>query len=259
MQLRTLIAQPPNPGDRDHSLRRLFFAINVSDQEKETFEQRYGVEVINGYGLSEAMVMLTSAPIAAPRRYPSIGLPTPGRRLLLLDEQGDEVSPGEVGEICVDGVPGRDVMLGYYKDGEQTELAFKGGVLHTGDNAYADESGYLYFFDRKKDMIKRAAENVSAVEVESVIVDHPQVAEVAVVGVPDDIRDEAVAAVIVRASEQLTEDDVVEFCGGQLSRFKVPTIVRFVDEVPKTAIGKVQKDELRKLLKAEQAPVLGDV
>jgi carnitine-CoA ligase len=249
MQLRVLIAQPEDPSDREHDVRKLFYAINVSDQEKETFERRFGIEVINGYGLSEAMTLCTVSPVAAPRRWPSIGLPSPGRTLLLLDEEGNEVPTGEVGEICVRGVPGRSIMLGYYKDEESTAKAIRGDLLHTGDNAYADEEGYLYFFDRKKDMIKRAGENVSAIEVESVLADHPQILEAAIVGIPDPIRDEAVAAVVVPAEGvTLTSEQVVEYCSERLSRFKVPTVVAFETELPKTSIGKVRKDELRKKL-----------
>jgi carnitine-CoA ligase len=250
MQLRTVLARPPEEGERDHHVRRLFYAINVTDAEKEAFEERFGVTLINGYGLSEGMTLLTCAPVVGPRRWPSIGLPSPGRRLLLLDEAGNEVAPGEVGEIVAVGTPGRDIMLGYYKDAEATEAALRpGGRMHTGDNAYADEQGFLYFFDRKKDMIKRAGENVSALEVESVVLDHPQVAEAAVIGVPDDIRDEAVAVVVVAAEPGgLDADELIAFCAGRLSKFKVPTLVRFTDELPKTSIGKIRKEELRRAL-----------
>ncbi|HST38884.1 MAG TPA: AMP-binding protein [Conexibacter sp.] len=254
MQLRTLLAQPPDPADRDHALRRLFSAINVADEEKAAFEQRFGVELINGYGLSEAMTLLTVAPIAGPRRWPSIGLASPGRRLLLLDPAGEPVAPGEVGEIVAEGRPGRDLMLGYYRDPEATAAALRGNRLHTGDNAWADEAGYLYFFDRKKDMIKRAGENVSAIEVEGALAAHPGVAEAAVVGVPDAIRDEAVAAVVVPvAGSGLTEEEIVAHCRERLSRFKVPTVVVFAQELPKTSIGKVRKDALRRALAAEGA------
>jgi crotonobetaine/carnitine-CoA ligase len=258
MQLRTLIAQPPAPDERDHDLRRLFFAINVTDQEKDAFEERYGVTLINGYGLSEAMTLLTVAPIAGPRKWPSIGPPSPGRVLELIDEEGRPVAQGEVGEITVLGRPGRDILLGYYGDEEATAAALRdGGRLHTGDNAYADEDGYLYFFDRKKDMIKRAGENVSAIEVEGTLIDHPRILEAAVVGVPDDIRDEAVAAIVVSAAPgELSAEDVMEYCRGHLSKFKVPTVVRFVEELPKTSIGKVRKDELRKLLAKSGEPAV---
>jgi crotonobetaine/carnitine-CoA ligase len=255
MQLRTLIAQPPDPGDKDHSLRKVFYAINVSDQEKQTFEERYAVDLINGYGQSETMTLLTASPVAAPRRWPSIGLPAAGRTLLLLDEEGNEVETGEVGEIVVRCIPGRTVMRGYYKDEMSTAQTIRGDLLHTGDNAYADAEGYLYFFDRKKDMIKRAGENVSAIEVESVLVDHPQIVEAAIVGIADPIRDEAVAAVVVPAADaDLSDADVIAFCAERLSRFKVPTVVAFEAELPKTSIGKVRKDELRKKLEGAEAP-----
>jgi carnitine-CoA ligase len=255
MQLRTMLAQPAGPDETDHQLRKLFYAINVSDAEKDQFEERFGVELINGYGLSEAMTLLTVAPISGPRRWPSIGRPSPGRRLELVDDEGNEVAQGEVGEITVRGTPGRDLMLGYYRDEESTAGAFRNGRMHTGDNAYADSEGYLYFFDRKKDMIKRAGENVSAIEVEGSISDHPLVAEVCVVGVPDPIRDEAVVAVVVPLkSGTLSEEDVLEHCRSRLSKFKVPTVVRFVDELPKTSIGKIRKDEVRKTLEGIEVP-----
>jgi crotonobetaine/carnitine-CoA ligase len=249
MQLRTLLAQPPDDGDADHDVRRLFYAINVPDDEKERFEARYGVALINGYGLSEAMTLVTCSPIVGPRRWPSIGLPSPGRRVALIDDEGREVAQGEVGEIVVEGTPGRDIMLGYLDDPESTAEALRGGRLHTGDNAWADEQGFLYFFDRKKDMIKRAGENVSALEVEAALLEHPQIVEAAVVGVPDAIRDEAVAAVVVAAAGgAVSAEDVAEHCRTRLARFKVPTVVEFADELPKTSIGKVRKDVLRKQL-----------
>ncbi|MEZ5076803.1 MAG: AMP-binding protein [Solirubrobacterales bacterium] len=254
MQLRTLIAQEPDPSDREHDVRRVFYAINVTDQEKEEFERRYNISLINGYGLSEAMTLLACAPVAAPRRWPSIGLPSAGRTLLLLDEDGNEVPPGQVGEIVARGIPGRSIMLGYYKDEQATAQAIRGDLLHTGDNAYADEDGFLYFFDRKKDMIKRAGENVSALEVEAVVSDHPLVEDVAVVGVPDAIRDEAVAAVVVAAAgAELTAEDVIAHCTERLSRFKVPTVVAFEPALPKTSIGKIRKDVLRKKIESSPA------
>jgi crotonobetaine/carnitine-CoA ligase len=247
MQLRTLLAQPPDPADTEHSVKRLFYAINVTDDEKARFEARYGVSLINGYGLSEGMTLLTCAPVLGDRCWPSIGLPSPGRRLLLLDEDGNEVATGKVGEIVAAGTPGRDIMLGYLDDAEATAAALRDGKLYTGDNAWADENGFLYFFDRKKDVIKRAGENVAALEVEGALLEHPDIAEAAVFGVPDAIRDEAVAAVVVTATPgALSAEDVIEHCREHLARFKVPTIVEFTGELPKTSIGKVRKDVLRK-------------
>jgi crotonobetaine/carnitine-CoA ligase len=255
MQLRTMLAQPPDGAERAHRLRRVFYAINVNDAEKEAFEERFGVELVNGYGLSEAMTLLTIGPVAGPQRWPSIGRPSPGRRIELVDEHGNEVPTGQVGEITVRGTAGRDIMLGYYRDEESTATALREGRMHTGDNAYADAEGYLYFFDRKKDMIKRAGENVSAMEVEAVISEHPAVAEACVVGIADPIRDEAVAAIVVPVSpDAVSEEELLEHCRARLSRFKVPTVVRFADELPKTSIGKIRKDEVRKTLADVDVP-----
>ncbi|QEC49737.1 AMP-binding protein [Baekduia soli] len=247
MQLRTLNAQPVDPDERDHRLHRVFYSLNVPDEERLSFEDRFGVTLINGYGQSEAMVMITSAPLVGDRRWPSIGLPIAGRNVHILDEEGNPVPRGEVGEICVEGTPGRDVFLGYFDDPDATAQTFRDGLLHTGDNAMVDDKGFFYFFDRKKDMIKRAGENVSAMEVESALIAHPEVATAAVIGVPDPIRDEEVVAVVVAEhAGAVTAEELREHCAQRLARFKVPTTIQFVDELPLTSVGKVRKDALRK-------------
>jgi crotonobetaine/carnitine-CoA ligase len=167
----------------------------------------------------------------------------------VVDVAGADVPQGDVGEIIVHGVPGRTIMKEYYKDPEATAQTIVGGWLHTGDNGFFDEAGYLYFFDRGKDMIKRAGENISACEVEVVLADHPDVAIAAVIGVPDPIRDEAIMAFVVpRPGAVLTEQDVIAHCEGHLAPFKVPTIVDIRDELPMTSIGKVEKRQLRQLV-----------
>lgn len=247
MQVRTLLAQPERDTDRDHTLRRTFYALNISDQEKDTFQERYGVELINAYGLSEAMTLVTLAPVFGPKHWPSIGKPMLGRTVRLVDPDGNDVPTGSVGEIIVQGVPGRTLMKGYYNNPEATARALRDGWLWTGDNAYADKEGYLFWFDRRTDMIKRAGENISTLEVEFALSEHPAVAEVAVIGVPDPLRDEAVKAVIVlHPGENLTAEQVQAFCEGRLARFKIPTIVDIRDALPKTSIGKISKGELRK-------------
>lgn len=246
MQLRTLLAQPPAETDGNHQLRRLFYAINVTDEEKEAFERRYAVKLINGYGMSELMILASIVPVFGRQKWPSIGLPALDRTIRIVDENGDDVPAGAVGEIIVSGMPGRTVMKGYFKDPAATSHALRDGWLHTGDNGYLDEEGYLYFFDRKKDVIKRAGENVSASEVEAVLVQHPAIAEAAVIGVPDPVRDEAVKAFVVcRDGEQLADEDIRAFCKTKLAPFKIPTEVEFLAELPKTSIGKIEKKLLR--------------
>lgn len=246
MQLRTLLAQPTAATDRDHAVRRNIYAINVSDAEKESFEYRFGLELVNGYGLSEAMTIVTAAPVFGEKRWPSIGLPASDRTIRIVDEAGADCPPGVPGELLVSGVPGRTLMKGYFKDPVATAEAMSDGWLRTGDNAFLDEKGYVYFYDRRKDIIKRAGENISASEVESVLVQHAAVAEAAVIGVADPIRDEAVKAfVVLEAGAALSEEEIVAHCRDQLAGFKVPTIVEFLPALPKTSIGKIEKKLLR--------------
>ena len=246
MQLRTLLAQPPAPTDSDHSLQRVFYAINVTDDEKKRFEERFAVELINGYGLSEAMTLVTMAPVFGDRRWPSIGLPLYDRTVRIVDADGAVLPAGEIGEIAVRGVPGRTLFTEYYKDPGATATALVDGWLHTGDNGWLDTDGYVFFLDRKKDVIKRAGENISASEVERVLVEHPAIAEVAIIGVPDPIRDEAVKAfVVLRAGESASAEDISAFCATRLAGFKVPTVYEFRESLPKTSVGKIEKKALR--------------
>jgi crotonobetaine/carnitine-CoA ligase len=248
--MRTIAAQPARPDDRDHALRSVFYAINCTDKEKADFEERFAVQLLNGYGLSEAMTIVCMAPLDGNRKWPSIGLPALERQVKIVDEHGTELPPGQIGELIVRGVPGRTIMKGYYKNPEATAAAVTDGWLHTGDNAWMDEAGYLYFFDRKKDVIKRGGENVSASEVERAILEHPGVLECAVIGVADAIKDEAVKAFVVpRPGVDLTVADILAHCQGRLAKFKVPQIVELRAALPKTSIGKIEK----KLLRGEAA------
>lgn len=247
MQVRTLLAQPERNTDREHALRRTFYALNISVEEKDSFQERYGVELINAYGLSEAMTLVTLCPVFGPKHWPSIGKPLMGRTVRLVDADGNDVPTGSVGEIIVQGVPGRTLMKGYYNNPEATSRALRDGWLWTGDNAFADKEGYLFWFDRRADMIKRAGENISTLEVELALSEHPSIAEVAVIGVPDPLRDEAVKAIIVlHPGKHLSVAEVQQFCQGRLAKFKIPTIVDIRDSLPKTSIGKISKGELRK-------------
>ena len=259
MQVRTLLAQPAAPDDAAHHVRRAVYAINVTDREKDEFERRFGVTLINGYGLSEGGTVVTMSPVFGDRRWPSIGLPNFDRRIRIVDPDGRDVPQGEVGEILVSGVPGRTLMKGYFKDPDATAAAIRDGWLHTGDNGYLDERGYVYFFDRKKDVIKRAGENVSASEVEFALLAHPAIAEAAVVAGRDPVRDEEVVAFVVAADAAAapSREEIAGHCRALLAGFKVPTRIHVVPELPKTSIGKVEKKVLRRRL-AEAAPPGGE-
>lgn len=192
------------------------------------------------------MTIVTVAPVFGEKRWPSIGLPAYDRIVRIVDERGEDVPLGSPGEIIVWGIPGRTLMKGYFKDPDATAAALRDGWLYTGDNGYFDERGYVYFFDRKKDVIKRSGENISASEVEVALLTHEGVAEAAVIGVPDPIRDEAVKAfVVAREGVDLTVDEVLRHCREHLAGFKVPTVVEIIDGLPKTSIGKIEKKVLR--------------
>jgi crotonobetaine/carnitine-CoA ligase len=137
-------------------------------------------------------------------------------------------------------------MLGYFKNPEATAATIRGEWLYTGDNGRLEAAGYIAFVDRAKDMIKRAGENVSAGEIERVVNEHPAVFDCAAVGIPDAIRDEAIRVfVVLKEGQALSEADLIAYCAGKLARFKVPSAIEFVDGLPRTSVGKIQKHLLR--------------
>ena len=244
---RTMLMQAVQPWEKDHSLKQIYFSMGLSDEEKERFEERFRVSLLNSYGMTETVSGVTCAPLTGEKRWPSVGRAAPSYCIKIVDECGRELAPGQVGEICVHGVPGRSLVLGYYKDEEATaRLIDPDGWLHSGDRGYLDEDGWLYFIDRSSDMIKRSGENVSSLEVECVLTSHSDIADAAVIGVPDPIRDQAVKAFVqLRPGSVLTKDEITEYCAPRLAKFKRPTIIEFVDDFPRTATGKIKKSHLR--------------
>ena len=244
--VRTLLAQPPRPDDRDHGLRDVGFGLRITDDERDRFEDRFGMRLTYCYGQTEACLLIAVAPLDADRNWPALGLPAFDREVRVVDMADREVPLGEVGEIVVRADPGRNVLLRYAGDPAATEATLRGGWLRTGDNGCFDADGHLHFVDRRKDMIKRAGENISALEVETVLTAHPAIADAAVIGVPDEIRDEAVKAfVVLEPGASLDAEALRDHCRAHLAGFKVPTEVEFRSELPRTSIGKVAKAELR--------------
>jgi crotonobetaine/carnitine-CoA ligase len=259
MLVRTLLAQPPSPEDARHDVRRAFYGLPITDEEREAFERRFAMTLLNGYGLSEAVAEVTAVPVHGPKRWPSIGLPVQDRLVRLVDDAGHDVAPGQTGEILVAGRPGWTLMKGYFRDPDATAATIRDGWLSTGDLAYADEAGYFYFVGRKKDVIKRAGENVSALEVEEALMRHPAVADVAVVAAPDPVRDEAIWAYAVLSDDTVREEHLIDHCTQQLAAFKVPSVVRTCAELPRTSVGKVDKERLRReahALARSQSPAI---
>ena len=215
----------------------------------EKWKQVTGVPIIEGYGLTETAPVAISNALNIKDWTGTIGLPIPSTEAVLLDEQGREVPRGEVGEISIRGP---QVTRGYWNQDDETAKAFTAdGWFRTGDMGFMNEKGYFKITDRKKDMILVSGFNVYPNEVEDVIMMHPGVLEVAVVGTPDERAGEVVKAVVVKKDPALTAEALIAHCHKQLAGYKVPKIVEFRTEpLPKTNIGKV----LRRMLR-DNAPV----
>jgi len=210
-----------------------------------TFESLTGARLVEGYGLTEASPVTHCNPLVGRGKPGSIGLPLPDTEMKIVDlETGsEEVPPGEVGELCIRGP---QVMLGYWNQPEETDRVLRDGWLHTGDVARMDEDGYTYVVDRVKDVIIAGGYNIYPREVEEVLYEHPAVLEAAVIGVPDEYRGQAPKAfVVLKPGEKATAEEIMAFCRERLARYKVPDHVEFCSELPKSALGKVLRRELR--------------
>ncbi|MEC4763471.1 AMP-binding protein [Mycobacterium sherrisii] len=245
--IRMVLATPESGEDADNGLRATVFAQNITRAQLMTFQNRFDCPLLQLYGMTETIAPPLMNPLYGPSDSMSIGLPTEPGRVRVVDEDGHDVAPGEIGELLIGGIPGQTLMAGYLADDATTGQAITDGWLHTGDIVRQRSDGFLVFHDRAKNMIKRAGENVAAAEVERVIDSHPGVHESAVIGVPDEMRDEAIKAFVVPNKpglDSLDEDELIEFCSHRLPRGKVPDQVEIVVQLPYTAVGKIRKDLL---------------
>jgi long-chain acyl-CoA synthetase len=216
---------------------------------QEDFEHLSGCKLVEGYGLSETSPVTHCNPLNENCVNGSVGLPLPNIDVQIMDETGKSLPPREIGEIMVKGP---NVMRGYWQRKQEGESVFYNGWLHTGDLGYMDEKGYFYIADRSKDLIVASGFNIYPREVEEVLYRHEAVAEAAVVGVPDEYRGENVAAVVVlkagfTASSEV-RDSIIAYCRHELAAYKVPKILEFRDNLPKSLIGKVLRREVRQML-----------
>ena len=209
----------------------------------ETFETTFECKILEGYGLSEASPVTCFNPLHGERKAGSIGPSIVHVENKIVDELGEEVGVDEVGELIVRGP---NVMKGYYKLPEETAVTLRDGWLYTGDLARRDEDGYFYIVDRKKDMVIVGGYNVYPREVEEVLYQHPGIVEAAVIGVPDAEQGEAVKAFVV-TREDVSIEDIRSFAATKLAKYKQPTQIELIDELPRNTTGKI----LRTVLKSE--------
>ncbi len=231
--------------DIDFSALKLTLGGGMAVQKTvaERWKKVTGQPLLEAYGLTETSPAVCVSPTYQTTYNGKIGLPLPSTDVSIQNDKNELLATGESGEICVRGP---QVTQGYYNRPDETAKVFdKDGWFHTGDIGFMDEKGYFEIVDRKKDMILVSGFNVYPNEVEAVIASHPDVQEVGVIGIPDDESGESVMAVIVSNNKSLTLDDIRNHCEKHLTRYKLPRRVEFVDEVPKTNVGKILRRKLR--------------
>jgi len=246
-----------SPKARRYDLRSLRVCLSGASPLRAEIQDRFrrltGVELSEGYGLTEASPVTHCNPVYGEHPEGSIGVPFPDTEVRIVDLNSGErdVPVGELGELIVRGP---QVMRGYWNKPAETRAVLRNGWLHTGDIAREDARGYFYVVDRKKDMIKSRGETIYPREVEDVLCGHPAVRDAVVVGVPDPLLGEAVKAFVVPAEGQHpSEQELIGYCRKSLAKFKVPTSVEFRSELPRTFVGKA----LRRVLREETPPKVG--
>jgi long-chain acyl-CoA synthetase len=241
----------PEAGERDTSSLRTIVSggAPIAPATVEAFEERFGTYIHNIYGLTETtspshcVPMGTRAPVDPTSGALSVGVPVYGTVVRVVGEDGHDLPAGEVGEIITSGP---QVVPGYWGRPEESERAIPGGALHTGDVGFMDADGWFYVVDRKKDQINAAGYKVWPREVEDVLYGHPAVREAAVVGVPDAYRGETVKAFVsLRPGERADADELIAYCRERMAAYKYPRVVELVDDLPRTASGKVLRRVLR--------------
>ena len=248
MMMPVLSKQLPSPDDRDNDVRLFYVSPAFSKEFLEEFQERFGTEIIVGFGMTETCYG-TIEELGAFRRSNSSGLPRRHpdesfvNQLKIADELGDAMPTGQVGEISIKNPA---ITPGYWRNEEQSRLSLRDGWLYTGDLGWLDEDGYLYFVDRKKDVIRRRGENISSQEVEDVIKRHTSVLDCAVIAVPSDLgEDEVKAYVLPRDGIKLQPEDIIYWCADNLAYFKCPRYIELREDLPRTPSLRVRKDVLR--------------
>ena len=235
------------PGFSDIDFSGLKFTMGGGAPVQKAISERWkeltGSFIKEGYGLSETSPVLTVNLLAVPEYRVGIGVPVPSTDISLRDDDGRVVRQGEAGELCAKGP---QVTSGYWRQPEATASSFtEDGFFKTGDIAVMDDDGYFQIVDRKKDMILVSGFNVYPNEIEDAVAAMPGVMESACVGMPSEATGEAVKLFVVKTDEAVTEDSVREFCRQRLAGYKVPKQVVFMDELPKSAVGKILRRELK--------------
>jgi crotonobetaine/carnitine-CoA ligase len=226
---------------------RFGFGAGVEPQLHAAFERRFGFPLCEGWGMTEMVRILLDRHEPRQVGTRAMGRPEPGLEVRVVDDADRDVPDGGPGEMVVRfsaETPRRGAFSGYLKNAEETERAWRGGWFHTGDTIRQGPDGMLYFVDRKKNIIRRSGENIAAAEVEALLLTHPDVAQAAVMAVPDEVREEEVLACIVTRSgsrDLVMARTIFAFCNERLAYYKAPGWIHFMDSLPTTGTQKIQK------------------
>ena len=254
--LAVLMKRGPSQEERQHHVRLTYGGPALPEPLRSQVEERFGLTLISGIGMSESTYGLIEDPHGE-RRSGSLGKPRqhPDPRIVnearVVDDEGRDVSDGTPGELIYRNPV---TMQGYFRNPEQTTATIRDGWLYTGDLVRRDEDGFFYFVDRKKDVIRVRGENVASSEVEQVLTEHPGVRDAAIVGVPSELTDEEIAAFVVpRPETPVTPEELVAWCRERLASFKVPSHLWLVDSLPKTETMRTEKHKLREMARERLA------
>lgn len=216
----------------------------LSQEVRNAFEKRFNAKILQGYGLTETVSGNTQQRYDRPVKPGSVGPATPGAEIRVVNRDGSPLPFGQIGEIMIKGPY---VMKGYYKNEEETARVLKNGWLHTGDVGYMDEDGEVYIVDRIKDVIIRGGFNIYPNEVEKTLCTHPDILDAGVLGVEDmEYGEQVCAFVVLKEGAEISKTDILSFCREKLAKYKVPRYIEFCDIIPKSALGKALRKELRK-------------
>jgi long-chain acyl-CoA synthetase len=217
----------------------------LSIETWKQFKEKFGGEIAEGWGLTEACANNSVNPIFGLKKVGSIGKPMIGMDMKIFDEEGREVPQGKEGEIVLRGPM---VMKGYWNQPQATAEVIRNDWLHTGDIGYVDRDGYFFITDRKKDIIIKGGENISPRAIEEVLYAHPSIAEAAVIGITDNVYGEDIKAfVVLKPGQKTNSAEIIGYCQGKLKRFFMPKEVVILSAMPKSLVGKILKKELRKM------------
>lgn len=248
VHVRQVLDTPERKCDADNELRVLLFAQHLTTAERAALERRFGVVPLQVYGMTETIAPTIGDPPYGEHRADTIGRATVWAQVKIIDRAGRTVPDGVPGELVVGGEPGRTLMAGYYQRPEETALVMRDGWLRTGDRMVREPDGYFRFLGRGVDLIKPGVDNVSAPEIERVLLEHVSVSDAAVVGINNDAGNETIVAfVVLHPDDDATTDEILQWARERLADYKVPERVVVVDALPRNAVGKVLKRELKRL------------